>query len=286
MIACFAATFLAGLMLAGPLFGAGIRDIISSISDMTSDKTIMLLKFFQVIQAIGLFIIPALLAGYFFERSSISYFRLDHFSTWQVYFAALVLVFAAQPFINWMVTVNEAVRLPEFMRSLENWMQDTEAEASRLTDAFMLMPTLGGFLFNMLMIALLPAIGEEFMFRGLLQRLFREWLGSIHVAILVSAFLFSAMHLQFYGFLARMMLGIMFGYLLYWSGSIWVPVCAHFINNGAAVIFSYLGQTGALKGDYEDFGNTDNVFLIILSAMAVSALMFFIYRLKPAQQRE
>ena len=78
-----------------------------------------------------------------------------------------------------------------------------------------------------------------------------------------------------------MMLGIMFGYLFYWSGSLWVPVAAHFINNGSAVIFAYLGQCGVLSGNYEDFGATENVFLILLSGLAILALLLIIYRLRP-----
>jgi membrane protease YdiL (CAAX protease family) len=160
-------------------------------------------------------------------------------------------------------------------------MRITEEEAAKLTETFLKMPTIGSFLFNIFMIALLPAIGEEFMFRGLLQRLLKEWLGNIHLAIFISAFLFSALHMQFYGFFPRMLLGIMFGYLFYWSGSLWVPICAHFINNGSAVIFSYLGQCGFLSGNYEDFGATENVFLILVSGLIILVLFFFVYRLKP-----
>jgi len=286
VISCFASAFLIGFLLAKPLFGVGVKDIISSMSDFSNPQSIRLLQYFQVIQSFGLFIIPAILAGYFFERNSARYLCIDNQSRWLVYLITLVLMFASLPFINWMVTANEAMRLPGFLKGLEDWMKTTEDEAAKLTEAFMNMPTFGRFLFNMVMIALLPAIGEEFMFRGLLQRLLKEWLGNIHLAIFLSAFLFSAMHMQFYGFFPRMMLGIMFGYLLYWSGSLWVPVCAHFINNGSAVIFAYLGQRGILSGNYEDFGATENVFLILLSGLAIPALLFIVYRLRPAKQTE
>jgi uncharacterized protein len=260
--------------------GIGLADLISSMSDYTDEKTVRLLEYFQVIQSFGLFIIPALLAGWFFERSSVRYLRLDQPSRWPVYLVTFVLMFASLPLINWMITMNEALKLPGFLKDIEDWMKTTEETAAKLTEVFMNMPSFGGFLFNLVMIALLPAIGEEFMFRGLLQRLLHAWMGNIHLAVFMAAFLFSAMHLQFYGFLPRMMLGVMFGYLFYWSGSLWVPVFAHFINNGSAVVFSYLDQMGVLKGDYEDFGATENVFLILLSGIAVAALLFIIYRLK------
>ena len=281
IIACFAISFFIGLLLAGPLFGVHMKDLIAAMSDFSDANTIRLLQYFQVIQSFGLFIFPALLAGFFFDRNSFRYLGIDQPSGWLVYLITLVLMFAFLPFINWMVSVNEAMKLPEFLKGVEDWMKITEDEAAKLTEAFMKMPTFGSLLFNLVMIAMLPAIGEEFMFRGLLQRLFKEWLGNIHVAIFVSAFLFSALHMQFYGFFPRMMLGIIFGYLFYWSGSLWVPICAHFINNGAAVIFAYLCQHGILSGDYENFGATDNVLLIVLSGVAVAGLMFLIYRIRP-----
>ena len=194
-------------------------------------------------------------------------------------------MFAALPLINEMVSVNEMMKLPEFLKGMEDWMKSAEEEAAKLTEVFMKMPTLSAFLFNLLMIALLPAIGEELLFRGRLQRLLKEWLKNIHVAIFISAFLFSALHMQFYGFLPRMFLGVLFGYLFYWSGSLWVPVCAHFINNGAAVIVAYLGQRGILGGDYENFGTTDSAILILLSIFVTGCCLCLIYRLKPGDRR-
>ena len=283
VISCFAITFLIGLLLAVPLFGLSLNNFIAAMSDYNDPKTIQLLQYFQVIQSFGLFIFPALLAGYFFERNSVRYLFISHISKWPLYLAVLILMFVSLPFTNWMVAANEAMKLPEFLKGLEDWMRNSEEEAAKLTDAFLNMPTFGGFLFNIVMIAMLPAIGEEFMFRGLLQRLFKEWLGNIHIAIFISAFLFSAMHVQFYGFFPRMMLGIMFGYMFYMTGSLWVPVWAHFINNGAAVTVAYLSQHGILTGDYENFGATGNVFFILLSGLAIPAVFYIIYRLKPAE---
>ncbi|MEI7664241.1 MAG: CPBP family intramembrane glutamic endopeptidase, partial [Bacteroidota bacterium] len=282
IIACFGLTIFFGLLLAGPLFGVKVANIMSMLTNYDDPGTIRLLQYLQVLQSFGLFIFPALLAGYFFERSSTGYLHLDKPSKWLIYLITLVLMFAALPFINWMVSLNEMMKLPEFLKGVEAWMKSAEDEAARLTDAFMKMPTPGRFLFNLVMIALLPAIGEELLFRGLLQRLLKEWLKNIHVAIFISAFLFSAMHMQFYGFLPRMMLGILFGYLFYWSGSLWVPVSAHFINNGAVVIVAYLCQLGVLKGDYEKFGTTDNALLIGMSILITCGCLWFIFRVKPS----
>ncbi len=284
IITCFAITFFLGLLLAGPLFGVKVSNMLSLINDYQDVKTIRLLQYFQILQSFGLFIFPTLLAGYFFERSSMRYLHLDKSSRWLIYLITFALMFAALPLINWMVSVNEMMKLPDFLKGMEDWMKSAEDEAAKLTEVFMKMPVFGAFLFNLLMIALLPAIGEEFLFRGLLQRLMQEWLKNIHVAIFISAFFFSAMHMQFYGFLPRMFLGVLFGYLFYWSGSLWVPVCAHFINNGAAVSVAYFSQRGTLSGDYENFGATDNIFLILLSIIATGVCLWLIYKLKPGNR--
>ncbi len=283
VISCFSLIFFIGILLAKPFFGVGFKEILSSLSDYENPTSLKLLQYFQVIQSFGLFIIPPMLAGYFFERSSTGYLRINNPSRWPLYLFTLLLMFCSLPFINWMVSVNDLMKLPEFLHGLEEWMKSTEEEASKLTEAFMRMPTLGGFLFNMLMIAVLPAIGEEFMFRGLLQRLLKDWLGNIHLAIFVSALLFSAMHMQFYGFFPRMVLGIMFGYMFYWTGSLWIPIFAHFIQNGLVVTVTYMGQKGLVGGDYENFGTSDHFYVILLSGISVAALLYLIYRWKQKQ---
>ncbi|MCK9203611.1 MAG: CPBP family intramembrane metalloprotease [Bacteroidales bacterium] len=277
-ITCFLITFMLGLLLASPLFGISTNEILVSLSVSNDALTLHILQYFQVLQSIGLFIIPALLAGFFFGHNSLSYLGINRFSKGWAYLLVIAIMFVSLPFINWMITINEAMQLPAFLKGVETWMKATEDQAAKLTEAFMKMPDTGSFLFNMLMIAILPAIGEELMFRGLLQRLLKEWLKNIHVAIFISAFFFAAMHLQFYGLLPRFMLGLLFGYLFYWSGSLWVPVAAHFINNGAAVMVSWLGQLGLISGDYENFGITDNVWLILLSAIITGALLVIIKR--------
>ncbi len=281
MVSCFSLTFLGALLLAIPLYGLSPAAIMESMTMTAGEENIRLLEYFQVAQSFGLFIIPPLLAGWFFGRNALNFMALDRSPGWIFYLLTLVLMFVSLPLINWLIGVNEGLRLPEAFRAVEEWMRSTEEAATRLTDAFMEMPTAGAFLFNLFMVAALPALGEELVFRGLFQRLLREWLGNIHLAILFSAILFSAMHMQFYGFLPRMALGLMFGYLFHCSGSLWIPILAHFLNNGAAVVVEYLAQSGIVKGDYEQFGATPHAALIAGSAL-LTLVIFFILRRRQA----
>ena len=280
IISAYALTFLLGLLLLQPLFGMSVTTVMGSLTDYEDRQMVKVLEFFQVLQSIGLFIIPPILAGYFFGRGPVTYLNLNASIKPSVFLLTFFLLIVSLPLIQWMISLNEMIRLPEFLRSVELWMQQTEEEAAKLTEAFMKMDSTGSFLFNMLMIAVIPALGEEMMFRGLLQRLFREWLGNIHMAIFISAFLFSAMHFQFYGFIPRLMLGLGFGYLYYWSGSIWVPIFAHFLNNGTAVIAAWLASLGVLSSDWESFGTTTDFRLIILSMMLTAGILFFLYRFR------
>jgi membrane protease YdiL (CAAX protease family) len=102
--------------------------------------------------------------------------------------------------------------------------------------------------------AVIPALGEEFLFRGLIQKLFKDLSGNVHAGIILSAILFSAMHMQFYGFIPRFALGVMLGYMMYWSGSLWLPIIAHFINNFLAVITTWAAANGSLKINPDTIG--------------------------------
>lgn len=146
---------------------------------------------------------------------------------------------------------NMGISLPEFMEGFERWAQQKEEEAAHLVRNLTVMPTFGHFMVAMLVIAILPAIGEELVFRGMIQNKLYAGIGNIHWAIWITGILFSAIHFQFYGFFPRMLLGVLFGYMYYWSGNLWIPILAHFINNGLSIIALYLNQRGMLDYDLE-----------------------------------
>jgi len=278
---CFIIVFFAALLIAMPVFDLNLTGTLQILNQPDNPKGLALLKYFQVTQSFGLFIIPALLLGYLFEQNSWKYLHAKSAGNAYLYLFVFLLMFLSLPFINWLVDINEMMKLPASLKGIEDWMKNAEEQAGKLTETFLSGKSFGNFMFNIFMIGILPAVGEEFMFRGLIQRLLKDWLKNIHVAIFITAFLFGAMHLQFYGLLPRMILGVIFGYLFYWSGSIWVPVFAHFVNNSGAIIVSYLTNLGLISQKYQDFGSTGNVFLIILSMLMTVSCLFMVYRRKP-----
>jgi uncharacterized protein len=269
-----------GILLAFPLFHVNLLADVSKMSDLSDPASINVMKFLQVMQSVGLFLFPPLLAGFLFERKMWDWLGIRKGPGLRMLIVVVLLMFVSIPFISWLVSVNESMKLPVFLGGLEHWMQTTEEEAAQLTTAFLDVSSIGGFLVNLLMIALLPAVGEELLFRGLLQRLFADWFRNIHVAVFFTAFIFGAVHLQFYGMLPRMLLGVMFGYLYYWTGSLWVPVFAHLLNNGAVVVAAFLSKRGIIGTGYENFGSTDNFFVLAGSFVLSALILTYVFRRK------
>ncbi len=267
MISSFGIFFLAGLALAVPVFGIGLPDLMKAVELSDDPDSLNLLRYFQVLQSTGLFVVPPILAALLFSSIPVHYLSMHRMpGFWVLCFAALA-VLSSMPFINWLIAINESMSFPAWLGDVEQWMRDTEDQAAALTEAFLKMPDTGTFLFNLFMIAVIPAIGEEMVFRGVLQRLFTEWLGKIHLAVILSALCFSAMHMQFYGFIPRFMLGLILGYMMVYSGSLWVPILAHFIQNGTVVVVTWLESSGFWQFDSGSFGQSENGWAILLSGI-------------------
>lgn len=271
ILVTFIAFFLGGLILGLFIFDVSFSEI-QNISNDTSN--IGLLKYLQVLQSFSLFIIPSVILSFLFKRNGLKYLYLDNKPRIVSSLIVISLIILSIPFINYLAELNSKLNLPDSMSKIENWMKTSEQQAMELTEKFLKVDTVKGLLFNIFMIALLPAIGEEFFFRGIFQRLFCEWTKSAHAGIFISAFLFSSFHLQFYGFLPRLILGIMLGYFLVWSKSLWLPILAHFINNLLAVLTYYFITIGAINPEIEKIGSkNETIYLTIIS------FCFFIFTL-------
>ena len=270
-----------GVVLAALLYGTNIFLNPELLNDIGNSKVLSTYKLLQIFQHIGLFIVPPIVLSFLVSTNPANYLRLKEQPAISSLLVVGIIMLISLPLVNWMVEINEMLKLPEFMASVEQWMKETEENAAIFTEAFLKMETLGDLLLNMMMIALIPAIGEELLFRGVLQRLFSEWTKNAHWGVLIAAVLFSAIHMQFYGFLPRMVLGVLLGYLFLWSKSLWLPIFGHFVNNGAAVIFTYLNNKEVIKFDTDTLGTGEQEVLFpIASAVIIAGLLFFIYRKK------
>lgn len=181
----------------------------------------------------------------------------------------IALMFISLPLTNILGEWNEKVNFGE---TLETWLKFFEDTAADLTQRMLEVDSIWGLLFNLLVIALIPAIGEELTFRGVLQQALTKSCKNVHVAVFITAFVFSFIHFQFYGFLPRMFLGLLLGYLYYYSGSIWTSILMHFINNGTAVVLGYLEYKNLTGIDWEHFGSTSSLPLWASIAILATSL--------------
>ena len=231
------------------------------------------MKWLQLLQSVATFLLPALAGAYLWSNTPMQWLHLDSKPSWQEALAAVVVMLLAIPGINLLSAWNQQMVLPEWMSGIEQWMRMQEDAAAQLTEQFLRVDTVGGLLVNIGLMALLPAVGEELTFRGVVQGMFTR---NRHVAIWATAAIFSFVHLQFYGFLPRMLLGAMFGYMLWWTGSLWVPMLMHFVNNCAAVVVAFWAYNYLEEGSAEmldTIGTEDTILLGVFSICIVLIMM-------------
>ncbi len=269
-------TLITGILVALPVTGKSMGLLLGGL-DARDPENLNMVRYFQIISHLGMFIIPSFVMAWFFGRKIMKYLYLVKIPSGRMILVSCLLVFAAVPLINYVLEMNMQMSFPESLKGIENWMRRAEENAQQLTHTFLAVETPGGLLFNLFMIALIPAIGEELMFRGVLLRIFDRWSGSKHVAVWTTAIIFSAIHFQFFGFFPRMILGVLFGYLVVWSGSMWPAIAAHFVNNAAAVTFYYLFHHKISEGTFENLGKgSEGLIYALVSLVITIALMWWV----------
>jgi membrane protease YdiL (CAAX protease family) len=228
-----------------------------------------------------MFVVAAFIFAKIQSSDWLTYLNLKKFNL-VLAILTLLIILSFSPLLEFSNELNKNMVLPKFLNELEAWMKLKEAQMAEMTKQLLVMKSIPVLLINLLMLAIIPAVGEEFIFRGCLQKIFGRWIGNYHIAIWITAIIFSAIHFQFYGFMPRMLLGALFGYLLVWSGSLWLPILAHFMNNGVAVVTAYVFQQQGkpLELMYESDPASQPVFIASIAVMAVLLWYFYNYSFK------
>lgn len=250
-----------------------------NLLDISNPFNVPVLKFLQITQSLSIFVVPPVVFGWFYIRDPWLYLNINKSPEKKLAGTVLLVAILIMPVLNLLSVLNQAMQLPDFLSGIENWMKRSEEQAAELTSAFLTVDTFTGYLINVLMVALIPAFGEEFFFRGVLQKVFQRWFRNPHVAIIFVAIIFSAFHMQFYGFLPRFALGVLFGYLFFWSGNIWYPVLAHMINNFLPVTLTYFFRSRFDPADLDEVGTGPDAWLWAIPAIMLSiAAVVYFYR--------
>jgi membrane protease YdiL (CAAX protease family) len=240
-----------GLLVALPFYDGSIMDFVQDLQNPTGnpDMRVPLLIMQGVASITGFLAMPWVLMKFYF-RSSHSAFPKSQVVPGAIFATILIVpVFMGfnAPFIEW----NQNFVFPEFLSGLESKLKAMEVMLQETSVFITSFDSIGQLLLGLVVVAVIPGIGEELVFRGLIQNNLLRITNNIHVAIWLAALLFSLFHLQFYGLIPRMFLGALFGYLYYFSGSLLYPMIAHFINNGFTLIMFYLYNIGMISFDIE-----------------------------------
>lgn len=270
-----------GFVVIGPMIGFAIAMPFYEgdfLADFTNNKLganafVPLMLIQGVTSFTGLVLLPMAYIRYSENKSIRNFFPEDSRLSFGILLGCLMIVpfiLTLSPITEW----NMSVEFPESLKAFGEWARAQEDKVAEMTKVLTNFKSVGDYLLALFVIAVLAGIGEEFVFRGLIQNELWRSSRNIHVAIWVSAFLFSAFHLQFFGFFPRFFLGALFGYLYYWSGNLWVPVVAHFFNNGFLLTMVYLQGIGLSNVDMED-ESAAPIYLVAICAVAVFALLYF-----------
>lgn len=275
-------TIALGFIIVGPLVGMAIAsnfydgNLYTDLPALTSPGLVSAIMVIQTCTTlIGLILIPVIyitrlehkpLAPLFPSQSTLPMMLL--------LVAGLGLSFpmSVSPLTEW----NMKMDLPDFMNGFEEWARTEEDKMAKLTSLMTNIDTVGEWVIGIFVIALLPAIGEELVFRGMIQQELTRATKNVHIAIWAAAFIFSAIHMQFFGFIPRLLLGALFGYLYYWSGNLLIPIFSHFFNNAFGVTMLYLNKTGVTSIDVEDPEALP--FAFVIPAMLVTGALLYIIR--------
>ncbi|MEP6612703.1 MAG: type II CAAX endopeptidase family protein [Mucilaginibacter sp.] len=277
------------VFFAGNLIGLGIVLALYGANTLTAITSLNMaaphfMSAIWIIQTAGT-TLPILLAPLFFAwvivRDVPDYIKPTIRFPWTLILITLAVMFLSMPLIEFLSNLNQKMVLPEWLK----WMKESEEQTQKLMEGMLKMNGLWDMLSNVLFIGLFTAIAEEFMFRGVLQTIFYRWTKNIHVAIWITAILFSAFHMEFFGFLPRLLLGLFFGYFVAWSGSIWTGVWAHFINNSTIVIVTYLFQQKVFTGDVNN-QHVFNTIAYVLSLVITFALLILYKKISDSRKQQ
>jgi hypothetical protein len=213
---------------------------LSSISpnDFGRPEFAGIIKGLLIVSSIGIFILPAFVFSYLADPHPLTYLGIRPPQKNSFLLIGLITIIAAYFAVEMLASANESIvyLLP---RSTQQWILKFENEANGQMKNILSMKNPFDLLLTILLAGALPAISEELFFRGILQKLFIQIFRSVWPGIIFTAFLFSAFHMQFMGFIPRMALGVILGALYWYSGSIYTSMVGHFIFNSINVFLIY-----------------------------------------------
>lgn len=266
----FVSIAIIGFLIAGL---AGSLIIMKFGSDSTPAMRIA-----SVIQSIFQLILPALLTALLVTRMPADFLRLRSGFSVSMLVWAFVILMVSTPAMNYIIELNNNMSLPQSMSGLEDWFRRSEDNAVRSLTVLQGEHNIINLIVSILIMGLLAGFGEELFFRGAFQRLLTTGGVNRHLAVWSVAFVFSAIHFQFYGFVPRLLLGAYLGYLLIWSKSLWLPIAIHALNNTVYVITHWTYGVEADTPAMTETIGTGQSWPVALASAAITALAIIYFK--------
>lgn len=238
------------------------------------DRKVAMLRIATVAQDLLMMVLPALATALICTRQPVRLLAIAKVPDTKMTISAVMVMLVSSPLMSWIIELNASMHLPESMAAIEAGIRSMEDSAAGAVDMILGRHDIPNLIVSILIVGVLAGFSEEIFFRGALQRLLASArIGNI-TSIWVAAFIFSAIHMQFFGFVPRLLLGAYFGYLLLWSGSLWLPVLAHTVNNTLYIILKY--TTGS--GDIEPASAVGSTATIAISAILTAVLLWQLWK--------
>lgn len=273
------------LLAALLVFGLIIGSMLGVIFPIVTGSDIMglnSLRFMQISSQIFTFVLPPIVYALLIKENPFKSLGFNKTTiTWL--FLGVAMMYAILPLNSVFAEWNANIKFPDSMTDFERLLQDMQERATEIMERFVNVTSIGGLILNLFMIAGLAALGEELLFRSIIQTSLIKVCKNAHIGIIIASAIFSIIHMEFYGLLPRFVLGMLLGYMYYYSRSIWIPIAMHFANNGTIVFLYYLNNIGTINIDVESFGKT-NIFVLILSIIAMIALFWFTIKLNKKEK--
>lgn len=269
-----------GLFFCIAIVGLFLCSLLSVIIISIWDQSTAAFRISTVLQNLLLFMAPAVITAMMSTKLPADFLQLSKLPTIKQVTLTIILLIVSIPAMNFIVYCNEAIVLPASMSSIEEWLKAMEETSRDQIKILLGAPTPMNLIMSILIVGVLTGLCEELFFRGALQNIFRTKPMSVHIAIWATAIVFSALHFQFYGFVPRVLLGAFFGYLAVWSGSLWLPVFAHALNNSMVVISTWLIDRHSITIDVNKLGTdftTTDYGMIAVSIIATSLGIIILY---------
>lgn len=256
-------------------------DFNATLNSLSEESPVSIRNFIRtnlLINHLTTFVLPALIFSYFFyKRKVFSFLHISKNPKSSNLFLGGMLILFAFPLAQLAYWLNLKLPLPSSLIAMEESTAEMISNLLLVQEPYELW-------FNLLVVAVVPAIGEELIFRGIIQQKLVQKMKNPHIAIWLAAFIFSAIHMQFQGLFPRMLLGGILGYLFYWTGNLWIPIVAHFLNNAFQIVGQYLHQKGMIEVDLDETVIEINWGITFISLILVLGIGWWIKRLNTSNK--